>query len=191
MSGVFVSYARPDEPQAKRVADTLRLLGYRVWRDDELPAHRAYADVIEERLKSADAAIVLWSAEAAKSQWVRSEANVARSAGTLVQATLDGCLPPMPFDQIQCADLKDWNEHADTSGWRKLLASVAELAGADEGKGEQQPRQSARAVSVCVLPFQNMSGDIEQEYFSDGISEDITTDLSKVSALEVIARNTA
>jgi adenylate cyclase len=36
-----------------------------------------------------------------------------------------------------------------------------------------------------------MSGDAEQEYFSDGISEDITTDLSKVSALEVIARNTA
>ena len=36
-----------------------------------------------------------------------------------------------------------------------------------------------------------MSGDAEQEYFSDGISEDITTDLSKVSALAVIARNTA
>jgi adenylate cyclase len=36
-----------------------------------------------------------------------------------------------------------------------------------------------------------MSGDAEQEYFSDGISEDITTDLSKISALEVIARNTA
>ena len=42
-----------------------------------------------------------------------------------------------------------------------------------------------------MLPFVNMSGDAEQEYFSDGISEDITTDLSKVSALEVIARNTA
>ena len=36
-----------------------------------------------------------------------------------------------------------------------------------------------------------MSGDAEQEYFSDGISEDITTDLSKVSALGVVARNTA
>ena len=36
-----------------------------------------------------------------------------------------------------------------------------------------------------------MSGDAEQEYFSDGISEDITTDLSKVSALAVTARNTA
>jgi adenylate cyclase len=42
-----------------------------------------------------------------------------------------------------------------------------------------------------VLPFQNMSGDPEQEYFSDGISEDITTDLSKISALGVVARNTA
>ena len=42
-----------------------------------------------------------------------------------------------------------------------------------------------------MLPFVNMSGDAEQEYFSDGISEDITTDLSKVSALAVIARNTA
>ncbi|HEY5105291.1 MAG TPA: hypothetical protein VII73_00820 [Caulobacteraceae bacterium] len=45
--------------------------------------------------------------------------------------------------------------------------------------------------SICVLPFVNMSGDVDQEYFSDGISEDIITDLSKVSTLSVIARNTA
>jgi adenylate cyclase len=45
--------------------------------------------------------------------------------------------------------------------------------------------------SICVLPFANMSGDTEQEYFSDGISEDIITDLSKISALHVISRNTA
>ena len=42
-----------------------------------------------------------------------------------------------------------------------------------------------------VLPFANMSRDLEQEYFSDGISEDIITDLSKVSGLFVIARNSA
>ncbi len=46
-------------------------------------------------------------------------------------------------------------------------------------------------VAICVLPFANMSGDPEQEYFSDGISEDIITDLSKVSALSVISRNSA
>ena len=45
--------------------------------------------------------------------------------------------------------------------------------------------------SIAVLPFINMSGDPEQEYFSDGITEDIITDLSKVSGLSVVARNTA
>jgi adenylate cyclase len=44
--------------------------------------------------------------------------------------------------------------------------------------------------SIAVLPFTNMSGDPEQEYFSDGITEDIITDLSKISGLFVIARNT-
>jgi len=43
--------------------------------------------------------------------------------------------------------------------------------------------------SIAVLPFTNMSGDMEQEYFSDGITEDLITDLSKISALFVIARN--
>lgn len=45
--------------------------------------------------------------------------------------------------------------------------------------------------SIAVLPFNNMSGDPEQEYFSDGITEDIITDLSKVSGLFVIGRNTS
>jgi adenylate cyclase len=49
----------------------------------------------------------------------------------------------------------------------------------------------AHRLGVCVLPFANMSGDPEQEYFSDGITEDVITDLSKISALWVAARNTA
>jgi adenylate cyclase len=44
--------------------------------------------------------------------------------------------------------------------------------------------------SIAVLPFTNMSGDPDQEYFSDGIAEDIITDLSKISTLAVTARNT-
>ncbi len=189
MSHIFISYARPDEPLACLIADGLREGGFEVWRDDELPAHRPYAEVIEERINGAGAVVVLWSAEATKSHWVRAEADTARTALTLVQATLDGTLPPMPFNQIQCADLKAWDGQRTSAGWRKLVASVSELAGSPVTSAE--PRASAREVSICVLPFQNMSGDAEQEYFSDGISEDITTDLSKVSALEVIARNNA
>jgi adenylate cyclase len=188
MSHVFISYARSDEEVASQVAEGLRAAGFEVWRDDELPAHRAYADVIEERIRDAKAVVVLWSAEAAKSHWVRAEADTARTALTLVQASLDGTLPPMPFNQIQCADLKAWDWQQASPGWRKLVASVSDLVGE---AAEPSPREASRDVSICVLPFQNMSGDAEQEYFSDGISEDITTDLSKVSAVEVIARNTA
>jgi adenylate cyclase len=46
-------------------------------------------------------------------------------------------------------------------------------------------------AAIAILPFTNMSGDPEQEYFSDGISEDIITDLSKIAGLTVIARNSS
>src|SRR6185369_16491349 len=109
MSGVFVSYCRPSAQVAEQVASALSSLGYEVWRDEQLPAHRAYGDVIEEKLRSARAVVVLWAAEACQSQWVRAEADYARQAGTLVQASLDGTIPPLPFNQIQCANLSNWS----------------------------------------------------------------------------------
>ena len=65
MSDVFISYARSTEREARQIAEALRALGIGVWRDDELPAHRDYSEVIEERLRSAKAVLVLWSAETA------------------------------------------------------------------------------------------------------------------------------
>src|SRR5205814_2032677 len=57
----------------------------------------------------------------------------------------------------------------------------------------QPPRPPALALpdkpSIAVLPFQNMSGDPEQEYFADGMVEDIITELSRFRSLFVIARN--
>jgi adenylate cyclase len=53
------------------------------------------------------------------------------------------------------------------------------------------PEPNVATASIAVLPFTNMSGDPEQEYFSDGISEDIITDLSKIAGLTVIARSSS
>jgi TolB-like protein len=65
------------------------------------------------------------------------------------------------------------------------LSPVADRASPPPAQG------AVSRLSICVLPFANTSDDPQQEYFSDGISEDIITDLSKVSALSVVARNTA
>ncbi len=68
----------------------------------------------------------------------------------------------------------------------KILLDAAEPAGAREPAFRKKDRPS-----IVVLPFKNMSGDPEQEYFSDGITEDLITDLSKIAGLYVVARHTA
>lgn len=131
MLDVFISHAHSSAPQVQQIAEGLRALGYAVWWDDEVPAHRPYAEVIEERLRAAKAVLVLWSNEAVKSQWVRAEADVARSAGNLVQISVDGTTPPLPFNQIQCTDMTGWHGDANAAGRRKVIDSIAELVGRD------------------------------------------------------------
>ena len=67
------------------------------------------------------------------------------------------------------------------------IAAPTQVAGVAPSAAPAVPRKP----SIAVLPFTNMSGDTEQEYFSDGITEDLITDLSKISALFVIARNSS
>src|SRR4029453_9974899 len=69
------------------------------------------------------------------------------------------------------------------------LAEAFPKSGAQSGISTQ-PRARSDKPSVAILPFSNMSSDPEQEFFSDGITEDIITDLSKVSGLFVLGRNT-
>lgn len=129
MADVFISYARADEEAARRAAQALRDYGFTVWFDEQLPAHRAYSEVIEEQLGAASAVLVLWSAHSIRSQWVRSEANRARERGVLVQARLDDCALPMPFDQQQCADLTGCARGRAASGWTIVADSIGELVG--------------------------------------------------------------
>jgi TolB-like protein len=140
MADVFISYSREDEGAARRVAKALQAAGFDVWWDANLPAHRAYSEVIERNLEAAKAVVALWSQTAAKSQWVRAEADFARNAGKLVQATLDGALPPMPFNQIQCAELKGWRGSQTHPGWTKLKGSVETLVSGEERPVEAPPQ---------------------------------------------------
>src|SRR5258708_22538421 len=69
--------------------------------------------------------------------------------------------------------------------------SLSSSAARDTKNTAPAQQEQLERPSIAVLPFDNMSGDPEQEYFSDGITEDIITDLSKISGLFVVARNTA
>ena len=61
----------------------------------------------------------------------------------------------------------------------------------DTTRSSDKPLPLPDKPSIAVLPFDNMSGDPEQEYFSDGITEDIISELSKISGLFVIARHSS
>ena len=104
--------------------------------------------MIEERLNTAKAVVVLWSVHAAKSQWVRAEADSGRNRHLLVQASLDGTVPPLPFNQIQCADLNGSSELKDSRGWAKLVRSVEELAA-------RPRRQSSHRHVIAGNKFQS------------------------------------
>ena len=71
----------------------------------------------------------------------------------------------------------------------EAVASLPSPSGAP-GPSTSQPAVAPR-LSIVVLPFANLSNDPEQQYFADGITEDLTTDLSRIASMLVISRNTA
>jgi adenylate cyclase len=185
---VFISYARSTENQAQLIAKTLRAEGRDVWLDDALPAHRPYSDVIEERLRDARAVVVVWSSDAAKSQWVRAEADFARNAGTLVQLSVDGVIPPMPFNQLHCAQLSGWDGDRDAASWRSIFASIAELLDDEEPKMTARPAMALPdKPSIAVLPFSNLSRDPGEDYFVEGMVDEIVHALTRIRTLFVIS----
>jgi adenylate cyclase len=192
MAKVFLSYAREDADAARQLAQAVGAAGHEVWWDEHIHGGSRFTSAIDQALKNAEAVIVLWSPASVESAWVQDEAAEGRDNGRLVPVLIGKTKPPLGFRQFQSVDLSRWNGH-DGAELHGLIDAIEEIVGS---KGEAKAAQENSGgrpskTSICVLPFVNMSGDPEQEYFSDGISEDIITDLSKVSALRVIARNSA
>jgi len=200
MADVFISYARVDKARVAPLVAAIEAKGWSVWWDPEISPGREFDDEIDTELQAAKAVLVVWTPTSVVSRWVRGEARDAAERGVLVPVRFDQARLPIDVRAIHTTDLDDWREDsahpAVQECLRALEAMIARSQAAQTGLGNDKAgslaaqKQSPR-FSVCVLPFTNMSGDPEQEYFSDGITEDIITDLSKVSALRVIARNNA
>jgi adenylate cyclase len=201
MADVFVSYARSDRARIEPLVAAIAARGWSVWWDPEIQAGEHFDDQIEAELKAAKAVIVVWTRTSVASRWVRGEAREAADRGTLVPARFDDATLPMDVRAIHTTDLDGWGEDQRSPQFQALLralsAMIARHGGTAPGGAADQSASSASTptgaprLAICVLPFANMSGDVEQEYFSDGISEDIITDLSKVSTLAVASRNSA
>ena len=192
MARVFLSYARDDAEFAKRLAGLIGQAGHQVWWDREIHGGSHFSNEIDKALQDAEAVLVLWTEVSIKSAWVQDEAAEGRDSGRLVPAVLNGVRPPLGFRQYQSIEFGAWTGEGEPQQFDVLLKAIDKTG---DGKVEppkpaESPAQEA-SYSICVLPFANMSGEAEQEYFSDGITEDIITDLSNVSALSVVARNTA
>ena len=106
-----------------------------------------------------------------------------------VKARLD-----LQVSDLGATQLKNILEPVRVYALQVGLPAQAKPSAPVEAKSEEKP-PARRALpdkpSIAVLPFANMSGDAEQEYFADGISEDIITALSKLPQLFVIARNSS
>jgi adenylate cyclase len=195
LSRIFLSYARDDVDAAKQLAGSISDAGHDVWWDRHLHGGSRFATEIDKALKDAEAVVVIWSPTSIDSAWVQDEAAEGRDSGRLVPVSFGSAKPPLGFRQFQTIDLGSWDGSGAPSALDDLIEAIGRTCGSaarSESRGQTaKVADKQKKPSVCVLPFINMSGEAEQEYFSDGISEDIITDLSKVSALSVVARNTA
>lgn len=191
MARVFLSYAREDVETARKLAGVLADAGQTVWWDRHVHGGANFSEEIDRELKNAQVVMVLWSPTSIASAWVQDEAAEGRDSGRLVPATLDSTKPPLGFRQLQCIDLSPWDKHGRREPIDDLLEAISKMGGDKSPAKAGENTSAPAALSICVLPFLNLSDDSEQEYFSDGITEDIITDLSKISALEVVARNSA
>ncbi len=121
--------------------------------------------------------------------------QIALPGGVVVQGSVSETVPrrlPFIFESLGEHVLKGFEEPVRAFDVKlKPGEQIPESeTSADSTRGDA-PLELPDKPSIVVLPFTNMSSDPEQEYFSDGVSEDIITDLSNMSGLFVIARNSA
>jgi adenylate cyclase len=191
VADIFVSYSRADKARVVPLVAAFEAQGWSVWWDPEITPGDEFDKLIGAELEAARAVVVVWTRSSVESRWVKGEARDAADREILVPVRFENARLPIDVRSIHTTEMDGWGESRDSVPFQALCAALESKLKRSEPKAATTPKDERSAVSICVLPFSNMSGDPEQEYFSDGITEDIITDLGKVSALSVVSRNTA
>ena len=200
MADVFISYARSDKTRVAPLVAAIEANGWTVWWDPEICPGQEFDRQIARELKAATAVLVVWTRNSVESRWVRGEAREGAERGILVPIRFERAELPIDVRTFHTTDFDDWGENPGSPQAQEVMRALGTMiagrralqsATAISTSGKLASAHDHERLAICVLPFANMSGDPEQEYFSDGITEDIITDLSKVSALAVTSRNSS
>jgi TolB-like protein len=209
-NAIFLSYASQDAGAARRIFEALGSAGLEVWFDQsELRGGDAWDQKIRRQIKECALFVPVISAhtQTRAEGYFRLEWHLAEQRSYLMAHDQTFLLPVVVDDTPDSATRvpdrfreRQWTRLPGGTTPREFVERVRGLvSGAPEAqRGHAQPGvqpQEAHAAgnekSVAVLAFANLSGDKENEYFSDGISEELLTVLQKLPGLRVAARTSA
>jgi len=197
MADVFVSYSRSDKARVAPIVGALEAQGWSVWWDPAIAPGQQFDRLIADELERARAVLVVWTPDSVESRWVRGEAREGADRGIRVPVQLGPARLPIDFRAYHTTDLGEPGDAASNPQFQDVVRAIEGLAG-------RAPRSLAAStpppldsvttsgpprIAICVLPFANLGGDPEQQYFSDGITGDIITELSRWRLLSVRSRS--
>ena len=197
MADVFVSYARKDKARVAPLVAALEAQGWSVWWDPAIDPGQQFDQLIADELERARAVLAVWTPDSVESRWVRGEAREGADRGILVPVQFGSARLPIDFRAYHTTALDHAGDVASCPQFQEVVRAIETLVGRphqpaatpgptglDPGVAPGPPR-----IAICVLPFANLSGDPEQQYFSDGITADLITELSRWRLLAVRSRS--
>jgi hypothetical protein len=134
MADVFLSYAREDRVTAEAIAAALKRAGWNVWWDTRITPGLGFEEVIERELTASRCVVVLWSAAAIGSSWVRNEAAEALERGVLAPVLIGAVKIPIAFRHVHTADLVGWDGESANDEWQRVLERIAALTSGDDAQ---------------------------------------------------------
>lgn len=199
MADVFLSYAHGDKARVAPLVAAIEARGFSVWWDFAMAPGQEFDRQIAAELKAAAAVVVVWTVDSVQSRWVRGEAREGADRGILVPVRIGRVELPIDVRALHTTDLDEWLQDSRNPQiedvLRALEDTVARVRAVPPAPPSPSPPVEASGdrgrIAICVLPFTNMSGDPAQEYFSDGLTEDIITELSRWRMLSVRSRSAA